>query len=80
MYEEAFFHLLNALHARHGLDAHRASRAAARMNSVANGKITLRTPFRQVYVQSAAGDAGGAIGAALLRVALRSAAARGAFA
>ena len=34
------------------------------MNSVANGKIALRTPFRQVYVQSAAGDAGGAIGAA----------------
>ena len=34
------------------------------MNSVANGKVTLRTPFRDVYVQSAAGDAGGAIGAA----------------
>jgi carbamoyltransferase len=34
------------------------------MNSVANGKIALRTPFKQVYVQSAAGDAGGAIGAA----------------
>src|SRR5258708_7071192 len=34
------------------------------MNSVANGKVTLRTPFKRVYVQSAAGDAGGAIGAA----------------
>lgn len=34
------------------------------MNSVANGKIYQRTPFRSVYVQSAAGDAGGAIGAA----------------
>jgi carbamoyltransferase len=34
------------------------------MNSVANGKVTLRTPFKNVYVQSAAGDAGGAIGAA----------------
>ena len=34
------------------------------MNSVANGKITLQTPFKRVYVQSAAGDAGGAIGAA----------------
>jgi carbamoyltransferase len=34
------------------------------MNSVANGKIRRRTPFRRVYVQSAAGDAGGAIGAA----------------
>jgi carbamoyltransferase len=32
---------------------------------VANGKITTNTPFREVYVQAAAGDAGGAIGAAL---------------
>ena len=34
------------------------------MNSVANGKIRRKTPFRRVYVQSAAGDAGGAIGSA----------------
>ena len=34
------------------------------MNSVANGKIRRVTPFRRVYVQAAAGDAGGAIGAA----------------
>jgi carbamoyltransferase len=64
MYEEAFFHLLNSLHARHGLDALALSGGCA-MNSVANGKVTLRTPYRQLYVQSAAGDAGGAIGAAL---------------
>jgi carbamoyltransferase len=63
MYEEAFFHLLNTLHARHGLDAVALSGGCA-MNSVANGKVTLRTPFKQVYVQSAAGDAGGAVGAA----------------
>jgi carbamoyltransferase len=63
MYEEAFFHLLNALHARHGLDAIALAGGCA-MNSVANGKVTLRTPFREVYVQSAAGDAGGAVGAA----------------
>jgi carbamoyltransferase len=63
MYEEAFFHLLNALHARHPLPAV-AVAGGCGMNSVANGKIALRTPFRQVYVQSAAGDAGGAIGAA----------------
>jgi carbamoyltransferase len=30
----------------------------------ANGKVRRMTPFRRVYVQSAAGDAGGAIGAA----------------
>jgi len=63
MYEEAFFHLLNTLHARHKLDAV-AVAGGCGMNSVANGKITLKTPFKQVYVQSAAGDAGGAIGAA----------------
>ncbi len=33
-------------------------------NSVANGKIRDRTAFAQCYLQSAAGDAGGAIGAA----------------
>ena len=35
------------------------------MNSVANGKVFRETPFRRLYVQAAAGDAGGAIGAAL---------------
>ena len=64
MYEEAFFHLLNALHARHGLDAI-AIAGGCGMNSVANGKVRLRSPFKRVYVQAAAGDAGGAIGAAL---------------
>ena len=34
------------------------------MNSVANGKVYLRTPFRKMYLPAAAGDAGGAIGAA----------------
>ena len=63
MYEEAFFHLLNALHKRHGLDAV-AMAGGCGNNSVANGKITLMAPFREVYVQAAAGDAGGALGAA----------------
>jgi carbamoyltransferase len=35
------------------------------MNSVANGKIKRQTPFKHVYVQAAAGDAGGAVGAAI---------------
>jgi carbamoyltransferase len=34
------------------------------MNSVMNGKIRERTPFREVYVQPAAGDDGTALGAA----------------
>lgn len=63
MYEEAFFHLLNVLHGRHRLDAVTIAGGCG-MNSVANGKVTVRTPFERVYVQSAAGDAGGAIGAA----------------
>lgn len=63
MYEEAFFHLLNNLYRRHGLDCLALAGGCA-MNSVANGKIYRHTPFKKVYIQSAAGDAGGAIGAA----------------
>jgi carbamoyltransferase len=65
MYEEAFFHLLNSLHSRHRLDALALAGGCA-MNSVANGKVYQRTPFTKLYVQSAAGDAGGAIGAAFV--------------
>jgi carbamoyltransferase len=64
MYEEAFFHLLNTLHARYKVDDLTLAGGCA-MNSVANGKVRRLTPFRRVYVQSAAGDAGGAIGAAI---------------
>lgn len=64
MYEEAFFHLLNRLHERHGGDAV-AVAGGCGMNSVANGRIRANTPFRRSYVQAAAGDAGGALGAAL---------------
>ena len=63
MYEQAFFHLLNTLHRRHKMPALALAGGCA-MNSVANGKIYANTPFTQVYIQSAAGDAGGAIGAA----------------
>ena len=63
MYEEAFFHLLNMLHKHHGLD-NLALAGGCAMNSVANGKIYRNTPFKKLYIQSAAGDAGGAIGAA----------------
>ena len=64
MYEEAFFHLLDALHARYRLDSLTLAGGCA-MNSVANGKVKRQTPFKRVYIQSAAGDAGGAIGAAM---------------
>src|SRR5262249_19727013 len=63
MYEEAFFHLLENLQQRSGLTDIALAGGCA-MNSVANGKIRRKTPFRRVYVQAAAGDAGGAIGSA----------------
>jgi carbamoyltransferase len=63
MYEEAFFHLLSVLHQRTGLTDISLAGGCA-MNSVANGKVRRMTRFRRVYVQSAAGDAGGALGSA----------------
>ncbi len=66
-YEECFFHLLNALsrnyRGRVGSDA-LAIAGGCGYNSVANGKVRRRTPFKRIYIQSAAGDAGGALGAA----------------
>lgn len=64
MYEEAFFHLLRALHRAHPSDR-LCIAGGCGANSVANGKVTVATPFRHVYVQAAAGDAGGALGSAL---------------
>ena len=64
-FEEAVLELLRALHARYGLDAVVVSGGAA-MNSVANGKVTRGTPFAKVFAPPAPGDAGGAVGAALV--------------
>ncbi|MEL0309878.1 MAG: carbamoyltransferase N-terminal domain-containing protein, partial [Gammaproteobacteria bacterium] len=63
MYEEAFFHLLKKLHSKYNLDAI-AIAGGCGMNSVANGKIKNQTKFKNIYIQPAAGDAGGSIGAA----------------
>jgi len=63
MYEEAFYHILNTLHRKYNINDLALAGGCA-MNSVANGKIYRNTPFKRVYIQSAAGDAGGAIGAA----------------
>src|SRR5262249_35808270 len=57
------FNLLNTLQPKYKL-ANLALAGGCAMNSVANGKIRHMTPFRRVYVQAAAGDAGCAIGAA----------------
>ena len=63
MYEEAFFHLLNHAYEETKIPVVCLAGGCA-MNSVANGKIFDKTPFREVYIQAAAGDAGGALGAA----------------
>jgi len=62
-YEKAFFALLQSLHKQHPSD-NLALAGGCAMNSVANGKIYRRTPFKKMYCPAAAGDAGGAIGAA----------------
>jgi len=63
-FEEIFFHLANRLHERVQLDDLALAGGCA-LNSVANGKLFDRTPFRRTYIQPAAGDEGLAIGAAL---------------
>lgn len=64
LYERALFHLLR----------HVAARTAQRrlclaggcaMNGLANGRIVEHTPFEEVWIPPAPGDAGGALGAAL---------------
>lgn len=64
LFEDAYFHLLNALHRESPSDNLCLSGGCA-MNSVANGKVYERTPFRAMYLPAAAGDAGGAVGGAL---------------
>lgn len=59
--EEVGFHILNHLHEETGLTDLGLSGGVA-YNSVMNGKILLNTPFRQVFVQAAAGDSGTALG------------------
>jgi carbamoyltransferase len=64
VFEEAQQHVLKGLHAR--VPSPRLCLAGGcAMNSVANGKIRAGTPFREVYIQPAAGDNGTALGAAL---------------
>ena len=63
-FEDVFFHLLNELQAKVPVD-NLAMAGGCALNSVANGKLFARTPFRHTWIQPAAGDEGLAIGAAL---------------
>jgi carbamoyltransferase len=65
LYEEAFFALLNELYKKYQCPNLALSGGCA-MNSVANGKVYLNSPFKKMYLPAAAGDAGGAIGAAFV--------------
>lgn len=62
--EELIFHILEHLHKATGLDSLCIAGGVAQ-NSVANGKITRNTPFKNIYIPSAGHDAGISMGAAL---------------
>lgn len=63
--EEAL--LLQARHAHRVTGAENLVMAGGvSLNSVANGRIAREGPFKRLWIQPAAGDAGGALGAALL--------------
>jgi carbamoyltransferase len=63
VFEEIYFHVLNDLYERTKLPRLALAGGCA-LNSAANGKILERTPFKEVFVQPAAGDDGTSIGAA----------------
>ena len=62
--EELIFHILNHLQKRTGLTNICIAGGVAQ-NSVANGKLTRNTGFKNVYIPSAGHDAGISMGAAL---------------
>jgi carbamoyltransferase len=64
VYEDRFFALVRALQRRTGLQRLALAGGCA-MNSLANGKLFDRTDVQEVFIQSAAGDAGTSLGAAL---------------
>ena len=61
--EELLIGIANRLHERTGLDR-LCLAGGVFLNCLTNHEILRRTPFERVFVQPAAGDAGGAIGAA----------------
>ncbi len=61
--EEILFHVLRQLHKKYPCDDLCLAGGVA-MNSVANGKITENTPFRNIYIPPAAADNGTSFGSA----------------
>ncbi|TMA32609.1 MAG: carbamoyltransferase [Deltaproteobacteria bacterium] len=64
VFEDAYMHLLNILHALVP-ETRIAMAGGCVLNSVANGKLFDYTPFSQTCIQPASGDEGLALGAAL---------------
>ncbi|HEY9070022.1 MAG TPA: carbamoyltransferase [Candidatus Ozemobacteraceae bacterium] len=62
--EEIMLRLARTLHADTGMP-HLCLAGGVALNCVANGRILREGPFKRLWIQPAAGDAGGAIGAAL---------------
>ncbi len=62
--EEIMLRLVRDLHAHTGLE-NLCMAGGVALNCVANGRIVREGPFRNLWVQPAAGDAGSALGAAL---------------
>jgi carbamoyltransferase len=62
--EEIMLKTANSLHSETGMD-HLCMAGGVALNCVANGKVLRQTPFKEIWIQPAAGDSGGAIGAAL---------------
>ncbi len=61
--EEAEFHIVRNLHRVTGLDALCMAGGVA-LNSSFNGKVITQTPFKEIFIQPAASDAGTALGVA----------------
>jgi len=62
--EEIILKMVNAAHKKTGLDKLVMAGGVA-LNSVANGRVIRESAFEDVFIQPAAGDSGGALGAAL---------------
>jgi carbamoyltransferase len=62
--EETLLKMLNMLHKETGLENVCMAGGVA-LNSKANGRLLRESPFKQIFIQPAAGDSGGALGAAL---------------
>ena len=62
--EEIVLRLANTVHKELGVD-YLCMAGGVALNCVANGRILREGPFKDIWIQPAAGDAGGALGAAM---------------